>query len=222
MAEKPSSEVGSDKELAAASSLSPEEPEAVSEETAGGDDVGVTEDEKKKGVDDVVEGDGESKLGNESVDADEKVSDEAASQPETVTSKPEAVSEKATGEDDKKVEEGVENGSLDVGEKQASTDGVVGGADKEEEEKSSLEGGADEKVSDAAASLLSPEPEAVSEKATGEDDVEENKKVEEAVSDKITGEDDVGATQEENKKVEEDADDVDDNGQSGLFFIFFK
>ncbi|XP_018456004.2 translocase of chloroplast 159, chloroplastic [Raphanus sativus] len=216
VAEKPSSEVGSDKELAAASSLSPEEPEAVSEETAGGDDVvGVTEDEDKKGVDDVVEGDGESKLGNESVDADEKVSDEAASQPETVTSKPEAVSEKATGEDDKKVEEGVENGSLDVGEKQASTDGVVGGADKEEEEKSSLEGGADEKVSDAAASLLSPEPEAVSEKATGEDDVEENKKVEEAVSDKITGEDDVGATQEENKKVEEDADDVDDNGQSG-------
>lgn len=72
-----------------------------------------------------------------------------------------------------------------------SDKGIVGGADKEE--KSSLEVGADEKVSDEAgspdtASLLSPEPEAVSEKTT-----------------------------EENKKVTEGVDDVEDNEQSGLF-----
>ncbi|KAL0846197.1 hypothetical protein Bca101_019443 [Brassica carinata] len=235
VAEKSSSEVGSDKELAtpvaAGSSLSPEK-------TTGEDDVGVTEEESKKGVDDdVVEGDGESKLENESVDVgekqggivDEKVSYEAGSQPDAAITKPEAVSEETAGEDDKKVEDGVddvedggestlENGSVDVGEKQASTDEIVGGADKEEE-KSSLEVGADEKVSNEAASLLSPEPEAVSEKATAEDDVgvteEENKKVEEAVSDKITGEDDLGVTQEENKKVEEGLDDVEDNEQSG-------
>ncbi|KAJ0265068.1 Translocase of chloroplast 159 [Hirschfeldia incana] len=227
VAEKPSVEVGSDEKVsgeelatpvaAAASSLSPE-PKAVSEETTGEENKKVEDD------DDDVEGDGESKLENESVDVgekqggivDEKVSDEAASQPET---KPEAVSEKATGEDDKKVEDGgeskIENGSVDAGEKQASSDGIVGGADKEDE-KSSLEVGADEKVSNEDASLLSPEPEAVSEKATGENDVgatkEENKKVAEAVSEKATGEDNVGATQEENKKVEEG---VDDNEQSG-------
>lgn len=275
VAEKPSSEVGSDKELAAASSLSPEEPEAVSEETAGGDDVGVTEDEKKKGVDDVVEGDGESKLGNESVDADEKVSDEAASQPEIVTSKPEAVSEKATGEDDvgatkeenKKVEEAVSDkitGEDDVGATQeenkkveedaddvddngqsgktyasvvaaaASKDGeavssdkefassteavsgdsdkgIVGGADKEE--KSSVEVGADEKVSDEAgspdtASLLSPEPEAVSEKTT-----EENKKVTEGVDD-VEDNEQSGKTNA--SVVEEGVNDVEDDGERNL------
>ena len=118
----------------------------------------------------------------------------------------------------------LENGSFDGGEKQASTDGIVGGDDKEEE-KSSLEVGVDEKVSNEAASpetasLLSPEPEAV----TKENDAgvtEENKKVEEAVSAKTTGEDDVGATKEENKKVEEGVGDAEDNGQSGLFLSSF-
>ncbi|CAG7859716.1 unnamed protein product [Brassica rapa] len=210
-------------EAETASSVSPEK-EVVSEKTIGGDDVGV-------------EADGEAM----------EVSDEAGS-PETAVSKPEAVSEKTTGEEEKKVEEGVddveedgesrlENGSFDGGEKQASTDGIVGGADKEEE-KSSLEVGADEKVSNETASpetasLLSPEQktvgvteeenkkveDAVSEKTTGEDGVgvteEENKKVEEAVSDKTTGEDDVGATKEESKKVEEGVDDVEANEQSG-------
>lgn len=107
-----------------------------------------------------------------------------------------------------------------------SDKGTAGGADKEE--KSSLEVGADGKVSDEAgspetASLLSPEPEAVSEKTT-----EENKKVEEgvapeleAVSDKVTGEDDLGVTQEENKKSEEGVGDVEENGQSGLFLSSF-
>ena len=211
-------EVGADEkvgdEAETASSVSPEK-EVVSEKTIGGDDVGV--------------------------EADGEVSDEAGS-PETAVSKPEAVSEKTTGEEEKKddVEEDgesrLENGSFDGGEKQASTDGIVGGADKEEE-KSSLEVGADEKVSNEAASpetasLLSPEQktvgvteeenkkveDAVSEKTTGEDGVgvteEENKKVEEAVSDKTTGEDDVEATKEESKKVEED---FEDNEQSGLF-----
>ncbi|KAF3568505.1 hypothetical protein DY000_02010892 [Brassica cretica] len=214
-ADKEEEEKASDE---AASSVSPE-PEVVSEKTVGGDDVGV-------------EDDGEAKIENKSVD--EKVSDEAGS-PETAVSKPEAVSEKTTGEDgvgvteeeNKKVEEGVddvedkstlENGSFDGGEKQASTDGIVGGDDKEEE-KSSLEVGVDEKVSNEAASpetasLLSPE-----QKTSGEDDVgvtqEENKKVEEAGSEKTTGGDDVGVTQEENKKVEEGVDDVEDNEQSG-------
>ncbi|CAH8352460.1 unnamed protein product [Eruca vesicaria subsp. sativa] len=222
-AEKSSLEVGADVKASDEDLASPVAASSLSPESEAGE-------ENKK-----VEGDGESK---ESVDVaekqggivDEKVSDEAGA-PEAA---PEAVSEEKSGEDgvgiteeeNKKVGEGVdgesrlENGSVDVGEKEASTDGVVGGADKEEEEeKSSLEVGADEKVSNEAASLLSEEPEAVSEKATGEDDVgvtqEEDKKVEEAVSEKLTGEDKLGVTEEENKKVEEDVDDVDDNEQSG-------
>ncbi|CAN6804913.1 unnamed protein product [Brassica oleracea] len=214
--EKEAVDGDSDKGVVGGADKEEEEEKASDEKTIGGDDVGV-------------EDDGEAKIENKSVDVaekqggmvDEKVSDEAAS-PETAVSKPEAVSEKTSGEEEKKVEEDgestLENGSFDGGEKQASADEIVGGADKEEKEKSSLEVGVDEEVSNEAASpetasLLSPE-----QKTSGEDDVgvtEDSKEVEEAGSEKTTGGDDVGVTQEENKKVEEGVDDAEDNGQSG-------
>ncbi|KAG2244363.1 hypothetical protein Bca52824_093810 [Brassica carinata] len=221
--EKSSLEVGADEKVsdeAGSPETAVSKPEAVSEKTTEAVSEKTTEENKKveEGVDD-VEDDGEAKIENKSVD--EKVSDEAGS-PETAVSKPEAVSEKTSGEEEKKVEEDgestLENGSFDGGEKQASADEIVGGADKEEKEKSSLEVGVDEEVSNEAASpetasLLSPE-----QKTSGEDDVgvtEDSKEVEEAGSEKTTGGDDVGVTQEENKKVEEGVDDVEDNEQSG-------
>ncbi|KAF8116509.1 hypothetical protein N665_0017s0065 [Sinapis alba] len=197
-------EVGADEKV---SSLSPE-PGVVSEKTT----------EKTTGEDD----DGESKIENiaekQGEIGDEKVSDEAGSPETTAITKPEAVSEKTRGEDGVEATE-EENKKVEADNESTLENGSfnVGGADKEE--KSSLEVGVDEKVSNEAASLLSPEPEAVSDKTTGEDDLEiaqeEKKKVDEAVSEKTTGEDDVGVTQEENKKVEEGVDDVEDNEQSG-------